>query len=151
VLAISMVMFSMWLGWQGARIMENRSIENRTHAAPSSAGSAGEGDSRSQSAIPGGSVAPSVLVGVPARHQAADHESEIKGVATHLQDNDPVWNLNPGGEPLFISNGKPSPAMPLKFAAKIDRIPSKKAASKAAEKPETPSDPLNTRTESSPE
>jgi putative methionine-R-sulfoxide reductase with GAF domain len=152
VLAISMVMFSMWLGWQGARVMENR-----THAAPSSAGSASQGsatqgDDRSQTSIPS-ATAPAVVSGaLRSPHQAADH----KNVATHLQDNDlrdkdPVWNLNPGGEPLFISNGKPSPAMPLRFAAKIDRIPNKKAASKAPEKSAPPSHPLSTLTESSPE
>jgi GAF domain len=151
VLAISMVMFSMWLGWQGARIMENRSMENRTHAAPSSAGSAGEGDSRSQSAIPDRTVAPTVVGGAPAKLQGADHESKNKGVANHLPENDPVWSLNPGGEPLFISNGKPSPAMPLKFAAKIERIPNKKTNSKASEKSALKSSPRNMMTESSPE
>lgn len=151
VLAISMVMFSMWLGWQGARIMENRSMENRTHAVPSSAGSAGAPDGRSQSAITGGTVAPAGLVGTAANHQAPDQKSQSKGVANHLQDNDPVWSLNPGGEPLFISNGKPSPAMPLKFAAKVDRIPNKKTVSKASEKPAPQASPQKMITESSPE
>jgi putative methionine-R-sulfoxide reductase with GAF domain len=155
-LAISMVMFSMWLGWQGARVMEHR-----THAAPSSAGSttpssATHGDDGSQSSIPSATV-PAVVLGTsPSTHQAVDQNSKIKNVANHLhgnnlRDNDPVWNLNPGGEPLFISNGKPSPATPLKFAAKIDRIPSKKAVSKAPQKSAPPSHPLSTPSESSPE
>jgi hypothetical protein len=126
-------------------------MENRTHAAPSSAGSAGEGDGRSQSAITGGPVAPTFVGGAPAKLQGADHESKNKGVANHLQENDPVWSLNPGGEPLFISNGKPSPAMPLKFAAKVDRIPNKKVNSKASEKPAPQSSPQKMITESSPE
>ena len=146
VLAISMVMFSMWLGWQGARVMENR-----PHAAPSSAGSAGEGDGLNHSALPTATVPSSVVVGAPAKHEAAGHASKLNSVPNHSQDNDPVWNLNPGGEPLFISNGKPSPATPLKFAAKIDRIPNKKATSKTPEKTAPPSHPRNTLTESSPE
>jgi GAF domain-containing protein len=151
VLAISMVMFSMWLGWQGARVIENRSMENRTHAAPSSSGSAGEGDSRSESDITGGTIAPAVPVGTPAKHQTADHESKSKDVANHSQDKDPVWSLNPGGESLFISNGKPSPAMPLKFAAKVDRIPNKKTVRKASEKPSPQASPQDVMTESSPQ
>lgn len=156
VLAISMVMFSMWLGWQGARVVENRRMENRTHAAPSSAGSTGAPNGRSQSAIPDGTTSPTVVVGTPAKLQAADDESKIKSVVNHSQDNhsqdkDPVWSLNPGGEPLFISNGKPSPAMPLKFAAKVDRIPNKKNFGKASEKLAPKANPQKMITESSPE
>jgi putative methionine-R-sulfoxide reductase with GAF domain len=152
VLAIAMVGFSMWLGWQGARV-----LENRTHAAPASAGTAGKGDDVSQSVVPRVTAPSPAVVGAAAKHEAADHDSKTRSVTSHFQygnhfqDNDPVWSPNPGGEPLFISNGKPSPGMPLKFAAKVDRIPNKKTNSKGTEKPVPQSSPQKALTESSPE
>jgi TonB family protein len=41
-------------------------------------------------------------------------------------DNDLVWKPNPGGESLFPSRGRTSAGTPVKFAAKVDVIASKK-------------------------
>jgi TonB family protein len=44
----------------------------------------------------------------------------------HPSDSDQVWGANPGGEKLFSSRGKPSAGAPVKFAAKVDVLGSKK-------------------------
>jgi TonB family protein len=55
-----------------------------------------------------------------------DSASTSNSLAVHPPDDDPVWKPNPGGEPLFASNGKPSAGDPVKFASQMDLVREKK-------------------------
>jgi hypothetical protein len=149
LLVISLLAFAFWLGWRGADV-----VETSTHGKVAlSSGSSGVNNVASNTVGVPDVVKPSVVVAAPSFTEPASTKSSLpepafieparKGPDNHSLpvgnsgnrtskprvDNDPVWNPNPGGERLFSSNGKPSPGMPLKFAAKVDRIGRKKIAS----------------------
>jgi hypothetical protein len=149
LLVTSLLAFAFWLGWQGAD-----EVEGSAHGtvALSSGTSGVKNVPLSAVGVPD-VVTPSVVVSAPslAEHTLTDpsstkpsstkpslrdanKDSTSDGNSNNRSskqpvDNDPVWNPNPGGERLFSSNGKPSAGMPLKFAAKLDRIGRKKIAS----------------------
>ena len=112
LLAVSLIGLAIWLGWRGAE--ETESKAPRATAMSSN-----------QSFNPGGKLGveetPMEIVVGSSRGGSNDHASDKRG-----PDDDPVWKPNPGGEPLFPTNAKPSPGMPLRFAAKIDRIGARK-------------------------
>jgi TonB family protein len=103
VFAISLIGLAIWLGWRGAE--ETEGGASRATAMSTNQGFNVGVQETPMEIVVGSSVADS-----------SDHAS-----GKHAFDDDPVWKPNPGGESLF-PNGKPSPGMPLKFAAKIDRI-----------------------------
>jgi TonB family protein len=108
LLAVSLIGLAIWLGWRGAE-------ETEGGAARATAMSSNQGFSVGVQETPMEIVVGSSVAG------SSDHASD-----KHALDDDPVWKPNPGGEPLFPTNAKPSPGMPLKFAAKIDRIGARK-------------------------
>jgi TonB family protein len=65
--------------------------------------------------------------GVPASVDVASANTvTARRLDQHPSDSDQVWGANPGGEKLFSSRGKPSAGAPVKFAAKLDVLGSKK-------------------------
>lgn len=111
VMAISLFAFATWLGWRGAE-----RAEDKAHAAASGS----EIEVTLEFGNPEGEVKDK------GRDNDNDKDTPVQIPVNRAQDSDPIWNPNPGGEPLFPSNGKPSPGMPLKFAAKVDRIRERK-------------------------
>jgi putative methionine-R-sulfoxide reductase with GAF domain len=111
VMAISLFAFATWLGWRGAE-----RAEDKAHAAASGS----EIEVTLEFGNPEGEVKDK------GRDNDNDKGTPVQIPVNRAQDSDPIWNPNPGGEPLFPSNGKPSPGMPLKFAAKVDRIRERK-------------------------
>jgi putative methionine-R-sulfoxide reductase with GAF domain len=151
LLATSLLAFAFWLGWQGAD-----EVGGSAHGKVALSSGTGGVNNVPLSAVGVPDVVkPSVIVAAPSLTEpsltqptvpeTSVTEPSLKGAnkysisvgnsnnRTSKQpvDNDPVWNPNPGGERLFSSNGKPSAAMPLKFAAKVDRIAKKKIAGSA--------------------
>jgi len=144
LLVISLLAFAFWLGWRGADV-----VETGSHGKVAlSSGTSGVNNVASSAVGVPDVVRPSVVVAAPSLTEPSLTEPTLtepsrkdpdnnslpvgtSGTRTSKPrvDNDPVWNPNPGGERLFSSNGKPSPGMPLKFAAKVDRIGRKKIAS----------------------
>jgi hypothetical protein len=142
LLVVSLLAFAFWLGWQGAD-----EVEGSVHGTVAlSSGTSGNNVPLSAVGVPD-VVTPSVVVAAPslAEHTLTDPASTKPSLkdankgslsvgnsnnrsSKQPVDNDPVWNPDPGGERLFSSNGKPSAGMPLKFAAKLDRIGKKKIA-----------------------
>jgi TonB family protein len=106
--AISLIGLAIWLGWRGAE-------ETEGGASRATATSSNQGFNPGVKL--GAEETPMEIVVGSSVAGASDHASD-----KHALDDDPVWKPNPGGEPLFPTNAKPSPGMPLKFAAKIDRI-----------------------------
>ena len=106
--AISLIGLAIWLGWRGAE-------ETESGAARATAMSSNQGIDPGVKL--GAEETPMEIVVGSSVAGSSDHASD-----KHALDDDPVWKPNPGGEPLFPTNAKPSPGMPLKFAAKIDRI-----------------------------
>jgi hypothetical protein len=138
LLLISLLAFAFWLGWQGAD-----EVESSAHGTVAlSSGTSGVNNVPLSAVGVPEVVKPSVVVAAPSLAEPTLTEPSVKDPSknslsvgnsnnrTSKQpvDNDPVWNPNPGGERLFSSNGKPSAGMPLKFAAKVDRIGRKKIA-----------------------
>jgi len=109
VMAISLFAFATWLGWRGAE-----RAEDKAHAAASGS----EIEVTLEFGNPEGEVKD--------KDRDNDKDTPVQIPVNRAPDSDPIWNPNPGGEPLFPSNGKPSPGMPLKFAAKVDRIRERK-------------------------
>jgi TonB family protein len=112
LVAISLIGLAIWLGWRGAE-------ETESGASRATAMSTNQG------------LDPGVKLGVEETPMEIVVGSSVVGSSGHASDkhaldDDPVWKPNPGGEPLFPTNAKPSPGMPLKFAAKIDRIGARK-------------------------
>jgi len=97
LLAISLLALVIWLGWRGP----NETDGKANAATPSSVITAGAASAATVS---------TVTARAPDRHPP---------------DNDPVWNTNPGGEPL-VPSGKPSAGTPVTFASKVDVIAGKK-------------------------
>lgn len=156
ILVMSLLALAFWLGWQGAD-----EVESSVHGTVAlSSGNSGVNNvpvnNVPLSAVGAPDVVkPSVVVAAPSLAEPtlakpslteptstepslkdANKGSNSVGISNNRTskqpvDNDPVWNPNPGGERLFSSNGKPSPGMPLKFAAKVDRIGRKKIAGNA--------------------
>jgi len=108
VMAISLFAFATWLGWRGAE-----RAEDKAHAEASGS----EIEVTLEFGNPEGEVKD--------KDRDNDKDTPVQ-ILNRAPDSDPIWNPNPGGEPLFPSNGKPSPGMPLKFAAKVDRIRERK-------------------------
>jgi hypothetical protein len=138
LLVMSLLAFAFWLGWQGAD-----EVESSAHGTVAlSSGTSGVNNVPLSAVGVPDVVKPSVVVAAPSLTEPTLTGSSVKDPSknslsvgnsnnrTSKQpvDNDPVWNPNPGGERLFSSNGKPSAGMPLKFAAKVDRIGRKKIA-----------------------
>jgi hypothetical protein len=145
---MSLLAFAFWLGWQGAD-----EVESSAHGTVAlSSGTSGVNNvpvnnvPLSAVGVPD-IVKPSVVVAAPSLAEPtlakpsltepslkdANKDSLSVGnsnsrTSKQPVDNDPVWNPDPGGERLFSSNGKPSAGMPIKFAAKLDRIGRKKIA-----------------------
>ena len=111
VMAISLFAFATWLGWRGAE-----RAEDKVHAAASG--------SEIEVTLEFGN--PEVEVKDKDRDNDNNKDAPVQIPVNRAPDGDPIWNPSPGGEPLFQSNGKPSPGMPLKFAAKVDRIRERK-------------------------
>jgi len=110
--AISLIGLAIWLGWRGAE-------ETESGASRATAMSSNQGIDPGVKL--GAEETPMEIVVGSSVGGSSDHASD-----KHALDDDPVWKPNPGGEPLFPTNAKPSPGMPLKFAAKIDRIGARK-------------------------
>jgi putative methionine-R-sulfoxide reductase with GAF domain len=138
LLAISLLAFAFWLGWQGAD-----EVESSAHGKVAlSSGTSGVNNVPLSAVGVPDVVKPSAVVAAPSLTEPSLTEPTLKDpnnnplsvgdsnnrTSKQPVDNDPVWNPNPGGERLFSSNGKPSAGMPLKFAAKVDRIGRKKIA-----------------------
>ena len=107
LMAISLFAFAAWIGWRGAE-----RAEDKVHAAAS-----------------GSEIEVTLEFGNPEvedKDNRKEKDAPAQIPVNQARDGDPIWNPNPGGEPLFPSNGKPSPGMPLKFAAKVDRIRERK-------------------------
>ncbi len=124
VLAMCMVAFSMWLGWRGAKIVERRS-------------SASVGSVDGREAVKQTSDTPVAPPPVEESKPVSQNESSVQQFRTEKISKQPgksdlVWTPNPGGEALFISDGKPSAGVPVKFAAKVDRIKSKTVSKKSS-------------------
>jgi putative methionine-R-sulfoxide reductase with GAF domain len=111
LMAISLFVFATWLGWRGAE-----RADDKAHAAAS--------DNKLEISLEFGN--PEVEVKDKDKDRDNDKDAPVQIPVNRARDSDPIWNPNPGGEPLFPSNGKPSPGMPLKFAAKVDRIKERK-------------------------
>jgi putative methionine-R-sulfoxide reductase with GAF domain len=111
LMAISLFVFATWLGWRGAE-----RADDKAHAAAS--------DNKLEISLEFGN--PEVEVKDKDKDRDNDKDAPVQIPVNRARDSDPIWNPNPGGEPLFPSNGKPSPGMPLKFAAKVDRIRERK-------------------------
>ena len=148
LVVMSLLAFAFWLGWQGAD-----EVESSAHGTVAlSSGTSGVNNvpvnnvPLSAVGVPD-IVKPSVVVAAPSLAEPtlskpsltepslkdANKDSLSVGnsnsrTSKQPVDNDPVWNPDPGGERLFSSNGKPSAGMPIKFAAKLDRIGRKKIA-----------------------
>jgi GAF domain len=110
MMAISLFAFATWLGWRGAE-----RAEDKAHAAASGS----EIEVTLEFGNPEGEVKDKD------KDNDNDKDTPVQ-ILNRAPDSDPIWNPNPGGEPLFPSNAKPSPGMPLKFAAKVDRIRERK-------------------------
>jgi hypothetical protein len=143
LLLMSLLAFAFWLGWQGAD-----EVESSAHGTVAlSSGTSGVNNVPLSAVGVPDVVKPSVVVAAPSLTEPTlteptSTEPSLKDpnndplsvgnsdnrTSKRPVDNDPVWNRNPGGERLFSSNGKPSAGMPLKFAAKLDRIGRKKIA-----------------------
>lgn len=108
VMAISLFAFATWLGWRGAE-----RAEDKVHAASGS-----EIEVTLEFGNP--------EVDVKDKDKDNNKDAPVQIPVSRAPDSDPIWNPSPGGEPLFQSNGKPSPGMPVKFAAKVDRIRERK-------------------------
>jgi hypothetical protein len=118
LIAVALFAVSMWLGWQGAEAADKRV----------QAGSSLErGSNLGRADI----AAPTVVVVAPLSTSSADASGvpNVRAKEARDKDNDPIWRPDPGGQRLYLSNGKPSPVTPLKFAAKVDRIAKKKRPS----------------------
>ncbi len=126
VLAMCLVAFSMWLGWRGAKVVEGRS------AAPTAL--TGARDGVKQTSDPQVASPPAEENKPVSQNESGTRELSPEKNAEVVGEYDPVWKRNPGGEALFISDGKPSAGVPVKFAAKIDRIETKKSSKKSAAK-----------------
>ncbi len=116
VLAMCMIAFSMWLGWRGAKIVERRS------AAPT-ASVGGREPVKQTSDTP--VAAPPVDENKPVSQNKSNAQEFRTEKSNQAGSSDLVWTPNPGGEALFISDGKPSAGVPVRFVAKVDRIQSK--------------------------
>ena len=135
LLAASLVSFclvggSMWLGWRGAKAVERHSSGStsaiRTH------GNFAPDDLHSSGAPAHASSPPESKPVSKLEPQVQELPGEKNKLLETSGGRDLVWQTDPGGEALFISNGKPSAGVPVKFAAKIDRITTNGAAKKKA-------------------
>jgi putative methionine-R-sulfoxide reductase with GAF domain len=149
LVVMSLLAFAFWLGWQGAD-----EVESSAHGTVALSSGTGSVNNVPVNNVPLSAVGvpdivkPSVVVAAPSLAEPtlakpsltepslkdANKDSLSVGnsnsrTSKQPMDDDPVWSPNPGGERLFSSNGKPSAGMPLKFAAKVDRIGKKKIAS----------------------
>jgi TonB family protein len=128
LLAISLVAMSVWLGWRGAERQEERSRSRQISANLAASGASSFSDVAMQAAAGQALQEEELMIELPTgKGEASAHGSKTHDRASHAPDSDPVWQRNPGGERVYpsrpaTSNTKPSPAMPLQFASKIDRI-----------------------------
>lgn len=109
-----------WLGWRGNDGSESKA---RT-SAPSSVLASGP---PTGSPVPSSrSLADTQATDLPGTYQSRTDQSRSdqsstaqtlttqRGSTPRLPDNDPVWRASPGGQTLFVSNGKPSAARIVK-------------------------------------
>ena len=116
---LALLALVIWLPWRGS------DDEGRAHAAApiSSSSSAAPSSGSSPSAS-----SPSVSVKDAGGSSASPNAATAESFTAHPPDNDPIWKPNPGGQALFVANGKPSAGTPVKLASSVDVVPGKKSS-----------------------
>ncbi len=135
VAAILLLASVIWLGWRTPDEVD------RPHAAaPVNSGASGSAVTSSnlvtaraslQNSSSANSLRTNPAFGSIAGANSSDPRSHAQHPQQHPQNDDPLLKVNPGGELLFSSSGKPSPGTSVKFASKVDVIVANKTDSHA--------------------